>query len=71
MNDEQNEFLDKNSKDTATICSMIDADNADQIWESVAKHFPDYEIRFIEECAPDEKPGARFVDFENKTKLTA
>jgi len=56
-----------NEKDDCTICAVIDAESEEEIWESVKKHFPDYEERFIKEREPDYVPGDRFPDFENKT----
>ncbi len=67
--DEADDFLNEHSKDTATICALVDAESEDDIWESVGKHFPDYEQRFIEPCADDYTPGDRFLDFQNRTSL--
>lgn len=59
-----------NPKDDCTICAVIDAESPEQIWTSVAKHFPDYEERFIKEVAPDYAPGDRFPGFDpNQTRL--
>lgn len=52
-----------------SICAVIDADNEEQIEASIKKHFPDYEMRFIEKRNIDYVPGSRFPNFENKTKL--
>jgi nitrogen regulatory protein PII-like uncharacterized protein len=67
--DEAEEFINKYSKDTATICALIDAESEDEIWAVVEKHFPDYKQRFIEERTADYNPGDRFGNFENKTSL--
>lgn len=65
-------FKGKNGgeKDDCTICAVIDANSEDEIWDSVHKHFPDYEERFINEVEPDYEPGDRFPGFDpNRTKL--
>jgi len=67
--DEAEDYLDEHSKDTATICALVDASTEDEIWEVVRKHFPDYEQRFIEPCPDDHTPGDRFGNFENRTSL--
>ncbi len=67
--DDADEFLDEHSRDTATICAMVDAESEDEIWEVVGKHFPDYEQRFIEEWKAGDVPGDRFGNFENRTSL--
>lgn len=61
---------DGEEKDDCSLCAMIDAPNEEAIWTVIAKHFPDYEQRFISERADDAKPGDRFLDFENRTSLT-
>ena len=58
-------------RDECSICAVIDAENEDDIWKSVAKHFPDYEERFCELRDQDFVPGDRFPGFENRTSLTA
>lgn len=58
--DDMEEFLDKWSKDDCSICAVIDAESEDDIWELVAKHFPDYQHRFCDEVASDFKPSDRF-----------
>ena len=67
--DEASEFLDEHSRDTATICAMIDSESEDEIWQVIGKHFPDYRQRFIEPCEPGQIPGDRFGNFENRTSL--
>jgi hypothetical protein len=58
-------------KDDVSICAVIDAENEEQIWRIVGKHFPDYESRFCSPREPGYKPGDRFPDFENRTQLVA
>lgn len=67
--DEADEFLNEHSKDTATICAMVDAKSEDEIWQVVGKHFPDYERRFLEPQKDDAVTGDRFSNFENRTSL--
>lgn len=68
--DAADEFLDKHSRDTCTICAMIDAENESQIWESISKYFPDQEYRFCEQQENLQVvPGNRFPGFENRTML--
>ena len=67
--DEYDAFIDEHAKDDVSICALIDAESEDQIWEVVAKHFPDYVVRFCEERPIDYNPGDRFGGFENRTKL--
>lgn len=68
--DEGGEFLDTYSRDTCTLCAMVDAENEDQIWEAVAKYFPDQEYRFCElQTDPAATTGDRFPDFQNRTSL--
>lgn len=58
--DRADAYLDKHGKDTATICAIIDAENEEEIWPVIAKHFPDYKFRFCEERAIDWVVGDRF-----------
>jgi len=67
--DEMDEFLSEHSKDTATICAMVDAESEDEIWAVVGKHFPDYRERFIEPQESNAVTGDRFGNFENRTSL--
>lgn len=71
--DDSNEaakYLDDHSKDTATICAMVDAESEDEIWQVVTKHFPDQRYRFCElQDDPAAVTGDRFSDFENRTSL--
>ncbi len=53
----------------SSVCAVIDADTEDDVWEGVAKYFPDYEARFCEEREADYAPGSRFSGFENNTSL--
>lgn len=43
-----------------TICAVIQAENEEEVWNSVAKHFPDYQTRFIIEKDSNWIPGNRF-----------
>jgi hypothetical protein len=56
-------------KDDCTLCAVIDAESEDEVWQNIAKYFPDYAERFIEERAPDYEPGDRFLSFENRTRF--
>jgi hypothetical protein len=63
---------DRESRETGdeiSLCAVIDANNDQEITDSISKHFPDYEIRFIKSVGDDWIPGDRFPDFENKTSL--
>jgi len=60
----------KRDRDECSICAVIDAESEKQIWEVVAKHFPDYEERFCTPKEQDFEPGDRFPGFESKTSLT-
>ena len=53
-----------------TICSVIDAESEDQLWNVIQKHFPDCEKRFCKKVEKDYKPGNRFTGFRNETSLT-
>jgi len=57
---EADEFLDEHAKDDCTLCAVIDAENDDDLWKLVAKHFPDYRYRFCEQKEADFQPGSRF-----------
>lgn len=64
------EYLDTHSRDTCTLCAMVDANSEDEIWTAVAKYFPDWEYRFCElQTDPSAKTGDRFPGFENRTSL--
>lgn len=64
------ERQDGSQKDDLSICAVIDAENENEIWQVVKKHFPDYKGRFCIEKPDDFSPGDRFPDFdENKTRL--
>jgi len=67
--DEADEYLNEHSKDTATICALVDAESSDEIWEVIGKYFPDYEERFIEMREANHTLGDRFMDFEGRTSL--
>lgn len=67
--DQADDFLVMHSRDTAAICAMVDAETEGEVWEVIGKHFPDYRQRFIEPCEPDQIPGDRFGNFENRTSL--
>lgn len=56
-------------KDDCSICAVIDANNENEIWPVIKKHFPDYEPRFCSLRENDFNPGDRFQDFKNKTSL--
>ncbi len=61
------EFESGAEKDDCTICALIDAPNEEAVWAGVARHFPDYEQRFIEAVEHNAMPGERFPDFKNRT----
>ena len=67
--DGQYEFLDEHSKSDGTAVALVEANNEDEVWVAIAKYFPDFEIRFCEECEVDYNPGSRFGGFENKVSL--
>jgi hypothetical protein len=58
-------------KDDLMLCAVIDAENEEEIWTGIAKHFPDYAPRFCEPKEADYQPGDRFPGFENRTRLAA
>ena len=62
-------FESGSPKNDCTICTVVDANNENEIWESVGKHFLDYEKRFCDVVESDFVPGDRFPNFENKTTL--
>jgi hypothetical protein len=65
-------FRDTNDdRDEQSLCAVIDADSEQAIKETVAKHYPDYEMRFCNPVADDFQPSNRFPGFENRTKLEA
>lgn len=66
---EQDEFLDRYSRDNCIFCAMVDATNEDEIWEVIKKHFPDCEIRFCNPVELNAVPGNEFTKFENRTAL--
>lgn len=71
--DEGDEFLDKHGRSTGTAVACVDAESEEEIWAVIAKYFPDYEQRFIEEREADFQPGAgsRFTSEEPiSTSLT-
>ncbi len=53
-------FSDGREKDDCTICASIDANNEEDVWKLVSKHFPDYNQRFINRVDNDWAPGTRF-----------
>lgn len=65
------DFLDKNGKTDCSICACVDAKSEEEIWEVVAKHFPDYDPRFCEVKENDYNPsiGGRFTGGEGKRSL--
>lgn len=66
-------YIDTHGRDDCTICALIDANSEDEIWPVVAKHFPDYRVRFCELRSDDYDPrgGGRFIhDGEISTSLT-
>ncbi len=65
----RSEDAEDTEKDDVSICAVIDAENEEQIWEVVGKHFPDYESRFCNHKESDWQPGDRFPDFQNQTQL--
>lgn len=69
--EEAEEFLNNNAKDDCSLCACLDANSEEEIWQVVAKHFPDYEPRFCEIRDKDYNPsvGGRFGGFENRTSL--
>lgn len=69
--EEMEDYLNEKSRDDCSLCACIDANSEDQIWEAVARHYPDYEPRFCEEREKDYNPsiGGRFQGFENRTSL--
>lgn len=56
-------------RDQLSICAVIDANNEEEILKAISFHFPDYEIRFIEQVADDYIPSNRFNNFKNLTKI--
>ena len=58
--DAAEEFIEKYARDDVSICAVIDAECEEDVWDLVAKHFPDFETRFCEHVADDYKPGSRF-----------
>lgn len=55
-----------------SICSMIDAESVEVLWDWVSKNYPDFEERFCKLEANNAKPNDRFPDFDESTtgKLT-
>lgn len=68
--DEMYDFLDNHARSTGTAVALVEAESEDEVWETIAQYFPDYEIRFCEEREIDFSPGDRFLDFENRITLT-
>lgn len=69
--DEYDDYINKHGKDDCSICALIDASNEDEIWQEVAKYFPDYDVRFCEQKESDYSPGAggRFTGGKGRTSL--
>jgi hypothetical protein len=69
--DEYDNYIDKYAKDDCSICALIDASGEEEIWQEVAKYFPDYEQRFCEQKDADYSPGAggRFTGGKGRTSL--
>ena len=64
------DFLNEHTRDTCTLCAMVDAESEDEIWAAVAKYFPDWEYRFCElQDSRVAVTGDRFPDFQNRTSL--
>lgn len=55
-----NGLSQKHARDDCSLCAVIDAESEDAVWKLVGKHFPDYEVRFLEEKNPNFQPGDRF-----------
>lgn len=47
-----------------TYCADIGAETEDEVWEAIAKYYPDYRQRFISETDSDWIPSDRFQGHE-------
>jgi hypothetical protein len=43
-----------------SICAVVDAQDDIEVIDLIKQHFPDYELRFVEEKPDDWKPVSRF-----------
>lgn len=61
--EDEDDFLEKHSRDDCTICAMIEAVDENAVWLLVNQHFPDYQQRFCEAKEADFDPsvGGRFL----------
>jgi hypothetical protein len=57
------------SYDECSICAVIDAESEAQVWQAVARHFPDHEQRFCNPRTADWTPGDRFRGFRGQTAI--
>jgi hypothetical protein len=57
-------------RDEESICAVIDSESSEDIESLIAKHFPDYEMRFCEERASDWEPGDRFPKHQADDKIS-
>lgn len=56
--------------DEVAICAMIDAPSEEDVLATLARHFPDYELRFLNVAAADAVPDpTRFPGFRNQTAI--
>jgi hypothetical protein len=59
-----------NGGDELSLCAVVDTDNAASIEPVIARYYPDYDLRFVDERDHDWVPGDRFPDFKSETSLT-
>lgn len=69
--DKYYDFINKHGKDDCSICALIDASSEEEIWQEVAKYFPDYDMRFCNQKEADYSPGegGRFTGGKGRTSL--
>jgi len=61
----------KDERTEVGICALIDSDSKDKIMESIKRHFPDFEMRFMNEHNLDFEPPEHLCpNFKNQTLLT-